>query len=308
MYVTNHEIFQNLKKGFVITRFTVSYPSFKTDYTMKAFLNLFLIVILVFSVSCGDSKSESESSESESSENTHNDFPNYVDSNNLRIFARQGVSTIFLNNVGITYDEMFKENSNVEQSMRLKYISISKDNHVFQRVGVDGMVNDSDFKAGTPPAPYADNVTDYIWEMDSEGADQIGEVIEHLLHTITNVVLYLTYSDWDYKDSSSPLYIAMIEAIDKEIYDISSYADLKNDEAYQKIITQEYAYWLILAEWDYYVITGKKANGITGNEEFKIGTPSEIKTQLPLGHKLYKDYVDKIFSIPNKDKIISIFP
>ena len=99
-----------------------------------------------------------------------------------------------------------------------------------------------------------------------------------------------------------------MEAVNKGIYDISSYADLKNDEAYQKIITQEYAYWLILAEWDYYEITGKKENGITGNEEFKIGTPSEIKTQLPLGHKLYIDYADKILSIPNKDKITSLFP
>lgn len=270
---------------------------------MKALIKFFLIVPIIFFISCGDSESESGSSE-----NTNNDFPNYVDSNNLRIFARQGVSTTFLKNVGITYDEMFKASSNIDQSMRSKYFSISKDKYVFQRVGVDGMASDSNFEAGTPPTPYGNNATDYIWEMDTGGADQIGEVIEHLLHTITNVVLYLTYSDWNYKDSSSLLYLAMMEAIDKEIYDISSYADLKNDEAYQKIITQEYAYWLILAEWDYYETTGKKANGITGNEEFKIGTSSEIQTELPLGHKLYKNYIDKIFSIPNKNKIISLFP
>ena len=270
---------------------------------MKISINFFLTFIIIFFISCANS-----SSESENSKKIDNDFPNYVDSNNLRIFARQGVSTTFLNNVGITYNEMFKENSNIDQSMRSKYLSISKDEYVYQRVGVDGMVNDSNFETGTPPKPYDNNATDYIWEMSSGGADQIGEVIEHLLHTITNVVLYLTYSQWDYKDSSSPLYLAMKEAVDKEIYDISSYEDLKNDEDYQKIITQEYAYWLILAEWNYYEITGKKANGITGNEEFKIGTSSEVQAELPLGHKLYKDYVDKILSVPNKDKIISLFP
>ena len=47
---------------------------------------------------------------------------------------------------------------------------------------------------------------------------------------------------------------------------------------------------------------------MTGNGEFTIGTPSEIQTQLPLGHKLYKDYIEKILSIPNKDNIISLFP
>ena len=270
---------------------------------MKALTNFLITVIIVFFVSCGGSESESEASK-----NSDNDFPNYVDSNNLRIFGRQGVSKTFLGNVGSTYNEMFKESSNIDQSMRSKYLQISKDKYVYQRVGVDGMVNDPNFKTGIPPKPYDDNATDYIWEQGSGGADQIGEVIEHLLHTITNVVFYLSYSDWNYKDSSSLLYLAMMEAVNKGIYDISSYADLKNDEAYQKIITQEYAYWLILAEWDYYEITGKKENGITGNEEFKIGTPSEIKTQLPLGHKLYIDYADKILSIPNKDKITSLFP
>ena len=39
-----------------------------------------------------------------------------------------------------------------------------------------------------------------------------------------------------------------------------------------------------------------------------IGTSSEIATQLPLGHKLYKDYIEKILSIPDSDTIISFFP
>ena len=266
---------------------------------------LISILFLSLSISCGDSDSEDQNS---NNSDTNNDFPSYVDSNNLRIFARKGVSTTFLNNVGLAYNEMFKANSNIDQSMKSKYLSTSKDRYVYQRVGVDGMANDSNFDSGTPPKPYGDNATDYIWEMSSGGADQIGEVVEHLLHTMTAVVLYLSYSDWDYKNSSSPLYLAMREAVDKNIYDISSYSGLKNDEAYERIITQEYAYWLILAEWDYFVTAGKKENGMTGNGEFTIGTPSEVQTQLPLGHKLYKDYVEKIFSIPNKENIISLFP
>ena len=47
---------------------------------------------------------------------------------------------------------------------------------------------------------------------------------------------------------------------------------------------------------------------MTGNGEFTIGTPSEIESQLPLGHKLYKDYVEKILSIPDEQKIIALFP
>ena len=43
----------------------------------------------------------------------------------------------------------------------------------------------------------------------------------------------------------------MNEAVNQGSYDISSYDDLKNDEAYHRFITQEYAYWLIIGEWDY---------------------------------------------------------
>lgn len=260
---------------------------------MKKF---FLYLIIVFFTSCGSSESDDASAKSSES-----DFPNYVDSNNLRIFAKKGVSDSFLKNVGKVYEEMFQEIA--DPTMRNEFLSTSKNKYVYQRVGVDGMSPD-----GNPPKPYGDNATDFIWEMNSGGADQIGEVIEHLLHTVSAVVLYLTFADWDYKKSTSPLYLAMKEAADKGIYDISSYDNLKGDESYNRIITQEYAYWLILAEWDYYVVAGKKESGMTGNGEFTIGTPSEVANTLPLGHRLYNDYIKKILTIPDKNKIIALFP
>tara|TARA_B100000768_G_scaffold181922_1_gene207423 strand:+ start:1472 stop:2254 length:783 start_codon:yes stop_codon:yes gene_type:complete len=257
---------------------------------------LFLFLSIVFFISCGSSESEDESANGSQS-----DFPSFVDSNNLRIFARKGVSESFLKNVGKVYDEMFQEIA--DPAMRNVFLSTSKSKYVYQRVGVDGMSPE-----GNPSKPYGDNATDYIWEMKSGGADQIGEVIEHLLHTVTAVVLYLSHGDWDYKSSSSPLYLAMKEASDKGIYDLSSYDNLKGDEAYNRIITQEYAYWLILAEWNYYVVTGKKEAGMTGNGEFTLGTPLEIQSNLPLGHNLYKNYIEKILTIPDKNKIIALFP
>ena len=101
-----------------------------------------------------------------------------------------------------------------------------------------------------------------------------------------------------------------LESIDKEIYDISDYDELlENDpEIYKKILTQEYAYWLVLAEWDYYITAGKKEEGISGNGEFTIGTPEEISELLPLGHELYQNFVEKILSKPDKETIISLFP
>jgi hypothetical protein len=101
----------------------------------------------------------------------------------------------------------------------------------------------------------------------------------------------------------------MQEAIDAGDYDITSYADIDDAEAYNRILTQEYAYWLILAEWDYFDVAGKAQGGYgSGNEEFKLGNPDAIMTRNPLGHKLYQDYVEKIFSVPDRTLIVSLFP
>ena len=253
----------------------------------------------------------SASDNTSTSNNTNQDYPNFIDAMKMRIFAKEGVSSEFLINVGKTYESMFEEGVNIDENMRSVYLNATEENYVYQRIGLDGSEEISNFEPGDPPAPYNDNATDFIWQMQQGGADQIGEVIEHLLHSITNVILYLSFpEEWDYNNPSSSLSLAMQESIDKGIYDISDYDELlENDpEIYKKILTQEYAYWLVLAEWDYYITAGKKEEGLSGNEEFTLGTPEEISEQLPLGHELYQNFVTKILTEPNKETVISLFP
>ena len=64
-------------------------------------------------------------------------FTNYIDTYNLRIFAKEDVSSDFLNNVGKAYEEMFVDNPMIDQDMRSKYLSTSKNKYVYQRVGVE---------------------------------------------------------------------------------------------------------------------------------------------------------------------------
>ncbi len=46
---------------------------------------------------------------------------------------------------------------------------------------------------------------------------------------------------------------------------------------------------------------------IMGNGEFTIGTPAEISETLPLGHELYKNFVEKILTEPDKEIIVPLF-
>ena len=259
-----------------------------------------LLVLCLLFFSCGDN-----------SYLANIDFTQYVDSNNLRIFGKEDVSSAFLDKVAQSYDAMLGDNQKIDQSMRSKYLQTSKDEYVYQRVGLEESFSKNEEYAHNTevPRPYKHNCTDFIWEENQGGPRQINEVIEHLLHTVTAVILNLTYpNDWGYMNSYSRLRQATQEAIDKGVYNVSDYDEIKGDkEGYNKIITQEYAYWLILAEWDYFLISGNKQEGMSGNREFTLGTPNEIRNQLPLGHKLYEEYVEKILTKPDKNLIESLF-
>ena len=61
---------------------------------------------------------------------------------------------------------MFVDNPMIDQDMRSKYLSTSKNKYVYQRVGVEASFEKNEnYAYGFPPAPYQDNVTDYIWEI-----------------------------------------------------------------------------------------------------------------------------------------------
>ena len=113
--------------------------------------------------------------------------------------------------VANTYLLMLEDNSQIDPEMRSKYLEITKDNFVYQRIGLEGPEYyerklNNDF--GSLPqsrtvesGPYRDNVTDYIWEYKKGDDRQINEVIEHLLHTC---LLYTSPSPRDQRGSRMP--------------------------------------------------------------------------------------------------------
>jgi len=268
------------------------------------------VSVLLFSLflwSCGG-EGTTDSDPVGNANGTNSMFTQKITQNGLAIFGREDVSSSFLTKVGEAYEAMLQTSSIIDIAMRNSYNSTISAQYVYQRVGKDGPSNYSQMDGGAS-TPYGDNAVDYIFQIGS-GADQIGEVLEHLLHTVTAVGFKLTFpTTWDFNNTDSQLYVAMQEAIDAGDYNITSYADREIDpEGYRHILTQEYAYWLILAEWDYFAFAGKvEAGHGNGNSEFKLGKPAEIITRNPLGHKLYQDYAEKILSIPNKTLITSLF-
>ena len=252
----------------------------------------------------------------EVSENRQFDpFVKFIDVENLRLFSLQEVSNDFLIKVAKTYLLMLEDNSNIDLEMRSKFLDVSKNHFVFQRIGLEGPdYYERKFKAdfGSLPqsrapnnGPYRDNATDYIWEYNQGSESQLNEVVEHLLHTITNVVFAIQFKDWNWQEPSSMIRLATKEAIDKGIFNISDYQEILNrgdTEGFNRAISTEFAYWLIAAEWgygDFFELP---------NSEFRLNNQNQIAKTLPIGHKMYKCYVEKILSPPKLKDLISIFP
>jgi len=241
---------------------------------------------------------------------SYTSYTRYIDVAGLRIFVLPEVSEEFISKVAEVYALMFEQNEYIDINLRNRYFKSTEQEFVFQRIGYLGPEN---YKLDSPNPDvdccpgknYEDNHTDYIWEYPNVSAnDQVGEIIEHLLHTITGVGFALEFPEWNWYNLNSKIHLAMNEAIEKNIYDISSYEEIRSSgdiEAFNRITVQEFSFWLIVTAWGYSDVFDLP------HEEFSISTASELEERLPLAYELYEDTVNKILTPPDKNYLRSMF-
>ena len=238
------------------------------------------------------------------------DYQKYVDVAGLRIFALPEVSDEYMNKVAETYFQMLQQGDNIDNGLRSRYLNTVDNEKVFQRIGFEGPEY-YNFDSPNPSVDccpgngYEDNHTDFIWEYkDANTIGTVGEVVEHLLHTITGAGLLLEFPEWSWEDTNSKIHKAMNEAVEKNIYDISSYEEIKNNgdiEGYNRVTVQEFSFWVIVTSWGYGDIFDLP------HGEFEISTINEVRSELPLAFELYVDTIEKIFTIPDKELLKSLF-
>ena len=238
------------------------------------------------------------------------DYQKYVDVAGLRIFALPEVSDEYMYKVAEIYFQMLQQGENIDNSLRSRYLNTVNNEKVFQRIGFEGPEY-YNFDSPNPSVDccpgngYEDNHTDFIWEYkDANTIGTVGEVVEHLLHTITGAGLLLQFPEWSWEDTNSKIHKAMNEAVEKNIYDISSYEEIKNNgdiDGYNRVTVQEFSFWVIVTSWGYGDIFDLP------HGEFEISTINEVRSELPLAFELYVDTIEKIFSVPDKELLKSLF-
>jgi hypothetical protein len=140
------------------------------------------------------------------------------------------------------------------------------------------------------------SVCDIIMKTDSH---QVNEVLEHLLHAITDVGLSYAYpSDWGF-EKDSQVSVLMKQAIENKNYDISGYKGFP-EEIKNRVLVQEYAYWAISSYWNL-----QEKYGV-GDSEWKLNNKDVLSKSQADMIKLIDSTVKEIMVAPDV-KVLSEF-
>ena len=147
-----------------------------------------------------------------------------------------------------------------------------------------------------------------ICDIIMEGVDgQITEVVEHILHHVTDVGLHYTFPDMWGVSETSAVGKAVSEAVEKGYYNVESYREIKEsddagEDVYNRVLIQEYAYWIIYDYWELREIFGP-----TDGDEFTILNGAQMKEQLPASYDLIVQTVPKVMVAPSPEMLREFF-
>lgn len=147
------------------------------------------------------------------------------------------------------------------------------------------------------------SVCDIIMAQVPDG--QVMEVVEHILHAVTDVGLHYRFPEQWGISRDSRLWKAMHEAIEKGYYKIESYDDMREDvppEIYERILLQEFAYWFISTAWDLQEDYGPD------EDEWTIRTPAELEEKLPDFFAVYERTAGRVMQAPSLSTLAEFGP
>ena len=228
-------------------------------------------------------------------------FDRYINFGGLSLFVKPNNSDDFLINVAKTYRDMLGGDlgytSDCVDTLNREFTSFN----VAQRIWSETKPEEFEVFGNSYEA------VDLIEERASfSSQEQINEVIEHLLHTISVLGLSQVFPNkWDYTNKTSSLYLSMQQAIDGGYYDITSYENHKaSDPAqHQKIIQQEFAYAAILTAWGLKPQVWPESEG-----EWTLSTAIDVKEKLPLFWTLYENTIENFLTAPLYTDLEARFP
>ena len=144
------------------------------------------------------------------------------------------------------------------------------------------------------------SVCDIIMQVDN---GQVMEVVEHILHYVSDVGLHFAFpAEWGISPDSE-LAQAMDRAVEAGYYDVSSYDDIDEDEVRRRVAMQEFAYWVISTAWNLQADYGPQ-----GGDEWTISDAADLQAKMPELYAMYERTAGRAMVAPSLETLRSIGP
>lgn len=213
----------------------------------------------------------------------------------ITLIGRDDISDDFMRKVAKTIKEMFPQDESIDDVLQKEVLS---NMYRYRTVIPLFLGEDYEFAPSDEAAWDITTSQNSICDIIMESVPgQVNEVVEHILHHVSDVGLHYTFPDEWGISKTSKIYHAMQEAIDKGHYNIEQYGEDVNDEERTRVLIQEYAYWVIFTAWDLYEPYGPEAEW-TG-----IKNPDDLKNKLPLSYEVFKETIPKVMVSPSRSTL-----
>ena len=213
----------------------------------------------------------------------------------ITLVARDDVSNSFMENIGKTVKEIFIINHFTDTAKQQELLI-----QLFKYKTLIPLFYGEDWSLNFEEENQFDLLTQQnsMCDIIMEGVDnQTMEVVEHILHHISDIGLHYIYPEQWGLSEHSKLYTETQKAISKGYYDIGQYYDSKNQGVRNRVILQEYAYWIIYTSWDLRNTYGPEES------EWSIFSREEFSFKLEESYSLFEETIPKVMTCPSYETL-----
>jgi len=216
----------------------------------------------------------------------------------ITLIGRDDISDEFMKKVARTIKSMFPRNGeNIDADLQAELL---RNMYKYRTVIPFYQGRNHEFSPEDEALWAATRSRNSVCDIIMEGVpNQTNEVVEHILHHVTDVGLHYTFPDEWGISTTSKAYKVTQEAIAKKYYDVEQYARFK--EELNRVLIQEYAYWIIVAFWEL------REPFFPREAEYNIMNGAELKAKLPQSYELVEQTVPKVMVAPSRAALAEFF-
>ena len=220
---------------------------------------------------------------------TYAPFTKILTSYGTTLLSIASVSDSFVSDIGNTIEEMFDATTSTDSTIQNTFIENSYKYASTIPLFIATDFNNFDFKNSKDN----NSICDTISAGQESRNTQVLEIMEHILHIMTDVGLHYTYpNDWGLTTSST-LYTCMQEAISAGYFNASSYENM-DAEVKDRVKLQEFAYWFISSAWGL-----QTTYGDNDTSEWSLKSQSNLQSSMSSCYTTLMTTVSKIFISPS---------